>query len=99
MQTLGDRVAHLRTRAELSGSELARLSGLARSHVQLIESGARMALQADTLLALATVLGVSLDWLVRGLGEEPSPETIRAAVEVARARRAAATSPGGGEAA
>lgn len=59
--------------------------------MQLLECGARGAPQSSTVVALAEVLGVSLDWLVRGLGEEPTPDAIRAAVDAARAR--ASSSP------
>jgi transcriptional regulator with XRE-family HTH domain len=91
MQTMGDRIVWARALAQVSGSELARLSGLARSHVQLLESGARSTPQTDTALALARVLGVSLDWLVRGIGPEPTADAIREAIAAARARVA----PGG----
>lgn len=86
---MGERIVQARACARVSGSELSRLCGLARSHIQLLESGARSAPQTDTILALAETLGVSLDWLVRGIGEEPDPEHIRAAVDAARARAAA----------
>ena len=42
---------------------------------------------AAVMRRFAPVLGVSLDWLLNGLGSEPTREQIRAAVEAARARR------------
>lgn len=84
-----NRLRSMRARAGLSGGELSRLAGLARAHVGLIESRAIKTIEAPTAAALATVLGCSLDWLVLGQGEAPSDAALAAAVNAARARRAA----------
>jgi len=67
-----------------SARELDRLAGLTPCHTSLIESGRRPNPESDTLRAIATTLGVSLDWLVLGVGDPPRAEDVRAAVERAR---------------
>ncbi len=52
--------AEARIRAGLNKVELARKSGLGRSHVQLIENGLRGA-SAETATKIAEVLGVPFD--------------------------------------
>lgn len=64
--------------------ELSTLSGLAGSHAGLIARGAVENPRIDVAEKLAHTLGVSLDWLVRGEGEPPTAEAVRAAVEAAR---------------
>ncbi len=54
------------------------------THVSLIEKGDGKGVQARTVSALAGVLGVSLDWLFLGSGDEPTEESVRAAVQRAR---------------
>jgi len=73
---------------DLSAKELDRLAALSPGHTTMIELGYRPRVEARTALALADVLGISLDWLLRGSGRSPSPRTVRAAV--ARARLVAA---------
>lgn len=74
-----------------SARELDKLAGLTPCHISLIESGRRPNPESETLRAIASVLGVSLDWLVLGKGDPPRPEDVRAAVERARAAVPAAT--------
>ncbi|MBX3205137.1 MAG: helix-turn-helix transcriptional regulator [Labilithrix sp.] len=75
--------------AGLSARALSRLAGLAsEGHVASIEAE-RLAARAETLSAIARVLGTSLDWLVNGSGTRPSDRAVRAAVERARSPRAA----------
>ena len=74
--------------SDLSGRELARLAGISESHPWLIESGQRPHVASHLLAAMARVLGVSLDWLINGEGETPTPEDVQAAVEEARKRYA-----------
>lgn len=71
--------------AELvSGLELDRLARLCRGHVSAIESGRNKNPSADTLRPIAEVLGISLDWLIRGIGPAPTERAVKKAVEAAR---------------
>lgn len=97
MDTLGRRLAYATAVSGLSRRELGRFAGVSESLVG-------MAIARDTGVAsktlgrLAEVLGVSSDWLLRG-GRTPSSRRIRAAVDAARARRAASAAAGPPEAA
>lgn len=70
--TLPRRLERARIAAGLNRSQLAIRAGLNPSHVRLIEDGLRGDPSGTTLAKLAEVLGVSIDWLVRGVGEGPS---------------------------
>lgn len=84
-RSLGDRLALARALVPgLTAKELARLAGLSPPHVHAIETGLRPRVETRTASALADVLGVSLDWLVRGLGRDPSARRVRGAVADAR---------------
>lgn len=82
--SLRRRIAALRTSAGLNQGELAALCRMARAYIGLIESGARFEIGVPKLLAIAHVLGASLDWLVAGQGLAPLPEAVYRAVERAR---------------
>lgn len=83
-----ERLRRARTLGGLSQRELASLAGLSPSHVGLIEQGRVEDLGSDAASRLATVLGASLDWLVRGIGRCPPAADISAAVAKAKARQA-----------
>jgi transcriptional regulator with XRE-family HTH domain len=86
-ETVSMRLRWAREAAGLSCRELSTLAKLgAPTHVALIESETRGRVAASTLVQLADVLGVSLDWLAAGKGTRPDEEMIRRSVE--RARRA-----------
>lgn len=72
MDTLATRLKAAREAAHLTERALSKAAGLSPTHVGLIESGARPTPSAETLGALADVLGVGLDWLARGRGEAPA---------------------------
>lgn len=84
---LGRRLKKARDLAELSGRDLSDLAKASVNMVSLIERGVTLSPRSQVLENLADVLGISLDWLVRGLGPEPTREQIRTAVDVARTRR------------
>jgi transcriptional regulator with XRE-family HTH domain len=71
LDTLPRRLEHARRAAGLNRSALAVKAGLNPSHVRLIEEGAREDPTGTTLARLAEALDVSLDWLVRGIGDAP----------------------------
>lgn len=88
---IAGRLRLARESAGLSASGLSKLARITGSHVGLIEAGERVNPQLKTLAAIASVLGVSLDWLVYGEGEMPAPDDVRASVEAARAFNLAPT--------
>lgn len=55
----------------------------------MMESGAREFPAMNVLAKLAETLGVSLDWLVRGVGEPPGDDVLAAAVRAARDKQSA----------
>lgn len=64
----------------LSARALDRLAGLRAGHVAMIESGARDNIESKTAEGLSRVLGVSLDWLLLGKGDEPTIDAVARAV-------------------
>jgi transcriptional regulator with XRE-family HTH domain len=85
---VSQRVQEARALSELSQRDLDRLAGLSEGHVGMIESGRRENLEASTASRIAKVLGMTLEWLIDGTGEGPTPAKVRRAV--ASARNAAA---------
>lgn len=83
-QLLGERIRALRERQQLTQADLARLSGLSRSQILLLERGER----APTIVTVASVaraLGVSLSELLAPVAQaNPGPD--RADRLAARAR-------------
>lgn len=69
--------------AGLSAAELGRLSGLSRTVVQMIESGARSNPVSTTVAQLAGTLGDDGSYLL-GLGGKPSKRAVLAAVTKAK---------------
>lgn len=85
LQTIGDRLAFVRGLAGVSSNHLARLAGLpASSHLRLLERGGRRNVAAATVAKLATALGVTTDWLISGIGNEPEEASVKKAVAVAK---------------
>ena len=95
-ETINVRLRHARELAErLSARELDRLANRTEGHANLIEVDPEARPRVDVLTSYADVLGISLDWLVRGQGEAPRAEDVRAAVERARGAAPLATGTGG----
>lgn len=88
--THADRLAAARKKANLPARELDRLAGVSPGQTWAIENSKSGNADTKTLDKLASVLGLSLDYLVRGQGKRPPPSAIRAAVEAARTEYAAA---------
>ena len=88
-----ERIALARSLAGIPRSDLDALAGLGRGHVSMIETGRRPNLEAKTAVALASVLGVTTDWLLTGEGKAPTKRAVHAAVERARAAALAAAAP------
>ncbi len=78
---IGARLQQARERAGLLGKQLDRLAGKAPGHARIIETTGRASV--DSLVAYATVLGLSLDYLVLARGVCPAKASIRSAIEKA----------------
>lgn len=72
LNTLGDRVAHLRNRKGWTQKKLARESGLSATFISEIENDKRN-VGTESLLQIAEVLGTSLDYLAKGEEKEGGP--------------------------
>ena len=82
-----DVAARLRWLVEVSGktaNALSELAGLDRTYLRLILTGQRTAFGAAPMAALAQVFGADLDWLLLGIGPQPSEESVREAAERAK---------------
>lgn len=82
--TPGVRITAARKLAEISTKDLDRLAGLKAGVTWAVENSATGNSEIRTLDAIAKALGLSLDWIVRGDGPEPTTEAIKAAVASAR---------------
>lgn len=72
--TIGGRLSRARDAIGLSPAQLARRLGVQTSTIQAWESD-RSQPRANRLSMLAGVLGVSLSWLLHGVGTSPSEDT------------------------
>lgn len=72
-QTLGQRIAHERTRRGLKQKQLAEAAGMSVTFLSEVENDRRMP-GSDSLLRLADALDASLDYLVRGEQETARPQ-------------------------
>jgi len=76
MQVFAQRLQECRKRLGLSQSELAARAGLNRGNVNELEQLKKPSVRADTLVALADALGVSMDYLA-SLTDDPRPRRAR----------------------
>jgi transcriptional regulator with XRE-family HTH domain len=79
-----DRLKSLRETACVSQSELARLCGLVRQHIQAIECGTILNPSFRVVAELSEALGCSRDYLAYGAGRHPSKRKVLAAIEARR---------------
>ncbi len=72
----------------MSQRELCRVADLNENQISLIERGKRENIETDSAKAIASVFGVTLDWLIGGIGGPPdaSDVAISAGAAVARYR-------------
>ena len=71
--TFGERLALARRRRKLTQKALAERLGVAPSEVHRLERGLVQDPHGSRVVALADALGVTTDYLLRGLGELPPP--------------------------
>lgn len=81
---LGLRVARLRKAAGIGARPLSLAIGATHSVIAQLENGRIVDLRAGLLLPLARVLGTTMEFLLTGEGQEPSPEETRAAFKSLR---------------
>jgi transcriptional regulator with XRE-family HTH domain len=94
LKTIGDRLAFARTKGGISARELDRLAGKTEGHASLIEARRAADVLASNVAAYASVLGVTVEWLLTGEGDEPTEESVTAAVDPRpRVRRPSSHSP------
>ncbi len=86
---IATRLSHCVREAGLSLREVDALAGTTECHARMVSTGKILDPRVSTLCAFADIFGVSLDWLVRGVGERPTAEALVAAVERARATHGA----------
>lgn len=72
---LAERVKHSRMRLNLNQTELAERSGIPYQVISRIEHG-HQSIYVERLVELATILNVSLDYLV-GRSDDPQPHARR----------------------
>jgi transcriptional regulator with XRE-family HTH domain len=74
----------------ISQRELAELAGISPAYPGFLErSPETPTIGAEIALRIATTLGCSIEYLVRGVGQPPTEEAARDAVATARERLAA----------
>ena len=93
-ESLRERLTWLRDVSGTKMRTLDRFAGRRDNHFSTIltrlEERQATDIEVGTLEAYARVLGVRFGWLLDGDGEPPAEETVRAAVEAARAAQAEA---------
>lgn len=82
--TVGQRLRAARELAGISAKDLDRLAGNSEGHQWVLEKLEEATAVAKTLDGVCTVLGLSLDYVVRGQGRKPTKKTVSAAVAAAR---------------
>lgn len=83
---IGARVRQARETACISARELDKLSGISQGHVSLIEAGRKWRVSAETVALIGLALGVSLDWMILGRGNAPTPLAVAKHIHAARRR-------------
>jgi transcriptional regulator with XRE-family HTH domain len=78
---LGERIKSRRLELEWTQDVLSQKAGISKGFLSDLENGKR-GVNAETLLDIARVLGVSLDYLMKGTADE---QTARSEVEIPRA--------------
>ena len=81
---VGARLRETRKLIDITARELDRLACTTEGHASLIESGVVQNITLETAGKLASVLGVSLDWLLSGRGTPPSAASVQMSVDAAR---------------
>jgi y4mF family transcriptional regulator len=83
MAAIGERIRERRTKLGWTQEQLAQTAGISKSFLSELESGKR-SVSADKLLDLAQALGVSLDYLMTGQGNEPKHGEVHIPASLAK---------------
>ena len=84
--TIATRLSHAIALSGLDYEAIDNLAGTSSGHVGQIARGARKRPSASTIVAIAAVLGITAEWLVKGgKNAAPTADSVLAAVEAARA--------------
>jgi len=81
---IGKRLEAARELAGISARELDKLIGVSPGYCSRIESGDRPDPGSMVSERIARVFGLSLDWLISGVGPSPTVRTVAAAVAKSR---------------
>ena len=90
---IGKRLTTLCGLGDVSYRHVDALTGGTAGHVHAIATEAILDPRASSIVKVAEVFGVSLDWLVWGKGRHPTQRSVRAAVAAARQARAQVEAP------
>lgn len=74
MNTLGERLKHLRETNNVKQNDLSEATGISRSNISKIESNS-LNPTANAVIAIAQYFNVSIDWLLTGLNAHVSSNT------------------------
>lgn len=85
-ETVGQRLQRIREDRGYSRRELDRRASISEGMTSLLERDMRDHYEAQTIVRIAEVLGVTTDWLLRGVGPDP----LRPATALDKLRVAAA---------
>lgn len=88
MNPVGDRIRARRAELDWTQEQLARESGLSKGFLSDLEAGKR-SVGADSLLAIATALGVSMDHLMKGGVSAPEKGEVHVPASLSRFARSA----------
>ena len=86
LETVGQRINHVRTQKRLTLESLANQAGLSKSFLWEVEKG-RSGISGARLLSVADALDASVDYLLRGDRAVPGPQTesIEVPIELSEA--------------
>ena len=87
MYPVGERIRARRTELDWTQEQLARAAGLSKGFISDLEAGKR-SVGAESLLALASALGVSMDHLMRSGLAEPREGDVRIPASLSQVARA-----------
>lgn len=72
---VGERIRELRLRERLTQTALGTQTGIAPSHISMMEAGQRGNVESWVVALLASALGTTMEYLV-GLTDDPSPRAV-----------------------
>jgi hypothetical protein len=84
MKTFAGRLRWARMTAGVAARKLDWMADIGRGNTSLYEAEARLSPSIAALGGLARSLGLTMDWLLNGVGRAPSQKSIRLAAEKAQ---------------